>query len=470
MSTRFRTQLAARFAVTLSLAVGAVGVVAYVLLRDALDREIDASLLNVALIQAAATTDAPGGAMELHEWNLTPEEAESVRDLVRYAQVWSESGESLLRSRVLERDLPLDTGALGRAAAGEITWTEQHADGVRLRSLYYPLGRMGALHAPHVLQVAASMEQRDRTLTRVLWFIALVFVVAAAGALIGSMWLAERAVRPVHEITAQAEGIGAGTQPRRIDAYAEHAEYRDLVQVLNAMLGRLDASIEAQRRFTSDASHELRSPLTALRGELEVARRRDRSGEEYRRVLDSALEEVDRLARLVDDLLMLARADAGAAPARPRDARLATVAARVVERLAPSAHEREVELTLDAGSDTTGRFDPDLMERLLWNLVENALRYTPRGGRVAVGAHAHGDELELVVDDTGPGIPADMRTLVFDRFYRADDSRTQGPESGTGLGLSMVRSIARAHAGEATVEEAPGGGARFRVRFPRSTA
>ena len=470
MSTRFRTQLAARFAVTLSLAVGAVGVVAYVLLRDALDREIDASLLNVALIQAAATTDAPGGAMELHEWNLTPEEAESVRDLVRYAQVWSESGESLLRSRVLERDLPLDTGALGRAAAGEITWTEQHADGVRLRSLYYPLGRMGALHAPHVLQVAASMEQRDRTLTRVLWFIALVFVVAAAGALIGSWWLAQRAVRPVHEITAQAEGIGAGTQPRRIDAYAEHAEYRDLVQVLNAMLGRLDASIEAQRRFTSDASHELRSPLTALRGELEVARRRDRSGEEYRRVLDSALEEVDRLARLVDDLLMLARADAGAAPARPRDARLATVAARVVERLAPSAHEREVELTLDAGSDTTGRFDPDLMERLLWNLVENALRYTPRGGRVAVGAHAHGDELELVVDDTGPGIPADMRTLVFDRFYRADDSRTQGPESGTGLGLSMVRSIARAHAGEATVEEAPGGGARFRVRFPRSTA
>jgi signal transduction histidine kinase len=236
------------------------------------------------------------------------------------------------------------------------------------------------------------------------------------------------------------------------------------------MLGRLDASIEAQRRFTSDASHELRSPLTALRGELEVARRRDRSGEEYRRVLDSALEEVDRLARLVDDLLMLARADAGAAPARPRDARLATVAARVVERLAPSAHERGVELALDAGSDTTGRFDPDLMERLLWNLVENALRYTPRGGRVAVGAYARGEELELVVDDTGPGIPADMRTLVFDRFYRADDSRTQGPESGTGLGLSMVRSIARAHAGEATVEEAPGGGARFRVRFRRTMA
>lgn len=470
MSTRFRTQLAARFAVTLALAVGAVGVIAYVTLRAALDREIDASLLNVALIQAAATTDAPGGAMELHEWNLTPEEAGSVRDLVRYAQVWSESGASLLRSRALGGDLPLDTFALRRAAGGEITWTEHDFGDVRLRSLYYPLGRMGALHAPHVLQVAASMEPRDRTLARVLSFIILVVVVAGAGALIGSWWLAERAVRPVHEITAQAEGIGAGTHPRRIDAYAEHAEYRDLVQVLNTMLRRLDASIEAQRRFTSDASHELRSPLTALRGELEVARRRDRTGEEYRRVLDSALEEVDRLARLVDDLLMLARADAGAAPARPRDARLDAVAARVVERLGPAARARGVDLVLDAGQDTTGEFDPDLVERLVWNLVENALRFTPAGGRVAVGAHARGDRLELIVDDTGPGIPGEVRPLVFDRFYRADDSRTQGPDSGTGLGLAIVRSIARAHGGEATAEDAPGGGARFRVLFPRATA
>jgi len=307
-SFRSRLALRATIVVTVGLSVLCFGTA--FALRVLLDREVDASILSVASIQAASLADGPTGEMHFHEWDLTPEEAVSVRDLVQYAQVWDENGVSLLRSQYMAGDLPVDPEALGQASAGDLVWSRQEFDQTPVRTLFYPLARLGAAHEGHVLQVAAPLEQRNAILRRAVLFFCTLTLLMAVATYAGSWWLAGSAVRPIHAVIDQAEEIGARSLDRRIQAYAETIEYRRLVQVLNTMLDRLQAAFEAQRRFTADASHELRSPLTAMRGEIEVALRRDRTDEEYRDVLRSTLEEVARLSRTSEELLTLARSDA----------------------------------------------------------------------------------------------------------------------------------------------------------------
>lgn len=466
----FRLQLAARFALTMALGLAVIAVLGYAAMRAALDREINSTLLNLASIQAASVTESPSGAMAFHEWELTPEEAASVRDLNRYAQVWTGDGRSLVRSRQLTGDLPLDTAALAVAARGSVAWTEKRFGALPIRSVYYPLGRLGPAHEQHVLQVAAPLSARNDLLRSALAFLVALVTCAGAGTFAGAWWLAEQAIRPVHDVIDRAEAIRPGIHGR-IDAHAGTREYQRLVQVLNRMLERLEAGFEAQRRFTADASHELRSPLTALRGELELARRRERTPDEYRRVLDSALEEVERLCRVADDLLTLARSDAGVIEPRFRSADLAGEVGRTVERLRGAAEARGVALDLHAPATVPTQCDPDLLGRLVWNLVENAIKFTPAGGRVDVSLEATGEAVTLTVADTGPGIAAEHLPRLFERFYRGDAARTPGSEThGTGLGLSIVRAIAELHAGRVAAESRPGGGTLFRAILPRNPA
>jgi two-component system, OmpR family, sensor kinase len=272
----------------------------------------------------------------------------------------------------------------------------------------------------------------------------------------------------VQEIIGHAEEIGARTLGRRIVAYTDSYEYERLVQVLNTMLARIDAAFDAQQRFTADASHELRSPLTVLRGELELARRRERSPEEYQRVIDSSLEEVDRLTRVAEDLLTLARSDAGVLEARPRQTDLADQAKGVVERLATMAVEKGVRLEVNGLEAAVACVDTDLVRRLMWNLIANAIRFTPAGGHVAVTVTRDEQGVRLSVADNGPGIPESALPHIFDRFYRADEARTQGlSAAGTGLGLAIVQAIAELHGTRVTASHRAGGGARFSVVFPR---
>ena len=230
-----------------------------------------------------------------------------MRDLNRYAQIWSADGTSLVRGRYITEDLPLDPSALARAADDELVWTRGVFQGSPIRSLYYPLERLGELHNHHVLQVAAPLDARNRLLRRVGLLLLGILGTIAAATFGGAWWLAGRMVRPVDAIIDQAEGIAHGEPHRKIEAFADTWEYQRLVQVLNRMLTRLEAALETQKRFAADASHELRTPLTALRGQIEVALRRDRSPEEYVAVLDSALEESERLSRIAEDLLTLTR-------------------------------------------------------------------------------------------------------------------------------------------------------------------
>ncbi len=467
MIRSFRAQLASRFTAAMALAVFVIAVCGYLALTAVLDRQIEASLFSIASIQAAAVTDDPSGEMHLHEWDLTPEEAASLHDMNRYVQVWNDAGESLVRSGSLTRDLPLDTISLARAIEGAIAWDEDVLDGVEVRSLYYPLGRMGPAHAPHVLQVAAPLEARDRTLSLVRYFLAGTLILVTGATLLGSWWLGNRAIVPVHEIIDQTEEIGAGTLGRRIGAHADIQEYERLVRVLNTMLDRIDSSFEAQRRFTADASHELRSPLTALRGELELALRRDRPPEEYRRVIESALEETERLSDLAADLLTLARSDSGVMRPRLAELDLRELAADSIDRIRSQADAKSIAINLNAPLPTSVSCDPGLLGRLIWNLLDNAVKFTTPGGRVEVDVGSIDGTVVLDVSDTGPGIREGAESKIFERFQREDPSR--GSIEGTGLGLAIVKAIAEAHEGTVAANTRPTGGARFRVKLPQAT-
>lgn len=447
-------------------ALAAMSVVGLLWGRDFLDRQLDASLLNVASIQASALTDQPSGAMEFHEWDLTPEEAAQVRELNRYAQVWSGSGESLLRTRYITEDLPLDTAALRLAADQQLVMTEQVFQGMPIRSLYYPLERMGHLHAQHVLQVAAPLTGRNVMLRQLAWLLAGITLLSGAATFVGGWWLALRVVKPVDEITSQAEAIGAGTLGRRIQADADTQEYESLIGVLNSMLERLEKSFESQRRFTADASHELRSPLTALKGEIELALRRDREREEYRRVLESNLQEVDRMTYLAQDLLTLARSDAGVMQPRFQTVDATALSHKVLDRLRGEAGDLGVELNLHAEEPADALLDPGLFEQLLWNLVDNAVKFSPPGARVHVRLTPAHRGLRVSVEDGGPGVPERHLDQIFDRFYRVDPARTVGGGGGTGLGLAIVRAIAEAHGGTVVAGNREDSGAVFTVTFP----
>lgn len=463
MRRSFRAYLALRATGVVAVAIGAVSVVTFVSMRSAVDAELDASILGVASIQAASLTD--GGEMHFHEWELTPDEAASLQDLIRYAQVWRVDGTSLLRSRYMTEDLPVDLEMLAQAAGGRLLWREASWNGVPIRALYYPLDRFGDAHDQHVMEVAAPLVARNQLLARVgIFLLALTFLISLA-TYVGSWWVAGRAIRPVNVIIDQAESMEASSLGQRIHAYAGAREYHRLVDVLNGMLGRIEEAFRSQRRFTADASHELRSPLTAMRGELEVTLRRARGADEYKGVIESTLEEVVRLSRITEDLLLLARSDSGAITPRPTVTPIDAVVQKVVERLEGLAAEKSIRVSTKGPSGVVAQVDEGLLTQVVWNLLENGIKFTPEGGSVEVSIEESDDGVGIDVRDSGPGF-LDPRQ-AFTRFYRDDTARTPRiPTQGTGLGLAIVQAVAEAHGGRATAANAPEGGAIVRVTLP----
>jgi heavy metal sensor kinase len=266
-------------------------------------------------------------------------------------------------------------------------------------------------------------------------------------------------------MTQTARKIKVGQLHARLEKTGANDELDRLADTLNEMFGRLESAFTEMRQFTADASHELQTPLTILRGEIEVALRSKRSPDEYTDVLKSSLEEIQRISVLVEGLLLLARSDAGMLKMDRAPVDLVLVAEEVLNRLGPAAAAKAVTLTL-------GRIEPlevsgDLvhLRRLLFNLVDNAIKYTPANGTVRVTVTRSDLFAVLGVEDTGIGIPPEEQQRVFQRFYRSADARSQA-QGGSGLGLSIVKSIAEAHEGRTEVESEPGRGSVFKIYLP----
>lgn len=469
MTSSFRAKLALRIAAITLVAAAAVGALLYVSLQRILLAQLDATLVRLAQIEAAATADAAGSDVHFHEGIFLAEEGEALPDVSRFAEVWDDEGHPVIRSANLEgRDLPLAPGVLDAALGGATLVRTDDWAGEPVRSVVYPLGRIGPAHRHHVLQVSASLLPNERVLGRFLALLLATGLAVAALASAGAWVLAGHAIRPAREIAAQAARIEAGSPGERITAHADEEEFRSLVDVLNRMLERLAAAFEAERRFVADASHEIRHPLAALRARLEIALRRERSAPDYREVIRDGLEEVDRIGALAEGLLTLARADAGVLEPNLRGVDARELAARVVDRHAALAAERGVALALADGPALELDADPLLLERALSNLVHNAVKLAPTGGRVEVRivAAPDADAARIEVEDSGPGVPPDVRPRLFERFNRGDAPRRR--DGGAGLGLAITRSIARAHHGDVAYRPSPSGGSIFTLDLPRA--
>jgi two-component system OmpR family sensor kinase len=463
MLRSFRVQLAVRFALTMLALIAGIGVAATWSLRVILHRELDATLLQLAEVEVLAGASTSGPDFAFHEGVFLAGTRLPSSELTRFAELWDAEGEPVVRSANLgERDLPLPTPAMAEARRGTPGLATHEWDGARFRSLVYPLRLVGAAHGSHFLQVTAPLAPVDSVIWRFAGLAALLALLGAAAAFGGAFFFARLATRPAREITAQAQAIEAGTLSARITAHAEVVEYASLVAVLNAMLDRLDRAFALQRRFVADASHELRAPLTVLRGDLDVALRRERSAEEYRVVLERMRGEVEDMSALAANLLLLARADAGVPAASLAEVDLSDVAGRVVERAARQAEEAGVSLAAHTAT-TIVRGDPALLERAVGNLVENALTYAPRGCHVTVRCTGAEGVATVAVEDDGPGIAPEHAEHVFDRFYRADPARRR--DAGSGLGLPIARAIAEAHRGSLALAR-PRPGALFRMTLP----
>ena len=307
--------------------------------------------------------------------------------------------------------------------------------------------------------VAASLSE----VRRLLW-IAMPLLVAMAA--LGGYWLASRGLAPVGWMAAQAREITGSNLHKRLEIGDASEELAVLSASFNELLARLDQSFESMRRFVADASHELRTPLAIIRGEADVALSHERSGSEYQASLNIVLDEARRLSRLVDDLLNLARADAGHVQLRVEDFYLNDVMAECCRSVQGLAAARSILLDCRSNGDVQFRGDPGLLRRLIINLLDNAIRYTPQGGHVSAAMAADDASVRLAISDTGCGIAEDALPHVFDRFYRADKGRSR-EDGGFGLGLAIVKWIAESHGGAVALASRRGEGSTFTVTLPR---
>jgi two-component system, OmpR family, sensor kinase len=319
----------------------------------------------------------------------------------------------------------------------------------------------------YVILVAGPMERLHRQqtlLTSVLLVAAPLVVLMTSG---GFWWVASSALRPMTTMAAQAAAITVQSEAWRLEAPATHDELGQLARAFNSLLDRLLAASQMQRQFMADASHELRTPVSAIQTAAEVTLAKPaREDWEYRDALTIVNEQSARLGRIVEDMMSLARADAGGLHPVRRSVYVDDIAAECVRAIGVVAAAREVQLVASLEPDISINGDDAMLHQLMTNLLDNAVRYTTPGGRVAIIVARDGASVTVTVSDTGPGIPPSDRDRVFDRFVRLDPARSA--TSGAGLGLPIARWIAEAHGGTLVVEENLSGGCSFVARLPLS--
>lgn len=323
------------------------------------------------------------------------------------------------------------------------------------------------------VQYGRNEQHIDSTIGRLWLFIAAGVFGATLLASLAGVAIARRAMRPISSLTATARTIAETgdpsshmPQPRTDDEVGELARtLEQMLRSLDAARGEREAALKRQREFVADASHELRTPLTSILANLELLQTtlRDADQDEERAMVDSALRSSGRMSRLVGDLLLLARADAGRVAARTR-CDLAEAAGNAAAEVAPTIGERELRIENERPLPVDG--NPDELHRMVLNLLDNAVRHTPPGSAIELRLRAVGTEAVVEVADDGPGVPIEMREQIFERFVRGDGPADTAVGGGSGLGLAIVAAVAKSHGGNVDVGESERGGARFTVRLP----
>jgi len=318
---------------------------------------------------------------------------------------------------------------------------------------------------PVWIRVARSEDPLRHDLLNLFLLFSFVAPLAVLGAAVAGYVIAGRALAPLAAMAERARSISADHLSERLPIENADDELGQLARVFNDTFARLEGSFSRLKQFTADASHELRTPLTAIRSVGEVGLRESRVPEDYQEVIGSMLEEADRLARVVDTLLTLSRWESGRVKPQPETVDLRRLAATVAGHLAVLAEERGVRIDVEDGAPASVLVDPLMARQAVVNIVDNAIKFTREGGRVAIWHRAADGRQGLVVDDEGPGIPVAHRARVLERFYRIDDGRQDGP-AGAGLGLAIVQWALTANGGELSIDASELGGARMTLWLP----
>jgi two-component system, OmpR family, sensor kinase len=354
----------------------------------------------------------------------------------------------------------LPPAELKQAKTAQI-WVTRTVDGEDTRISAAPAaGRSGWVSVAGV-----SLEAYDATQSQVARGLAVGGAAFVAVAALGAYWLARAALSPVERLRRQAAAISGRGDDAVLEIPRTKDEVAALAGTMNDLLSRLRRALERERAFVTDASHELRSPLAILRGELELAARPGRSTAELAAAVRCSAEEADRLARITDDLLVLAREDAGRLDAWTRQTDLGRLIGRSVSLAATRLAEAAVTCSIDVPSGTRARVDPDRIRQAVDNLLANAVRFSPAGSVIVITGRQEGDDLRIEVRDQGPGFPDDFLPHAFERFSRPDTARSRD-DGGAGLGLAIVQAICAAHGGRAAARNLPGGGAAVTLWLP----
>lgn len=434
----------------------------YLVMSRALQDQIDRSLEEAA--KAAARS------LEEHRFGpflLLDDLAQAFPELAlldKFFQIFGPGGQVTLQSaNILTQEIPLSQTALEAALVGQATFESvRFQEEIPIRLLSYPI-RHGE-NLVNILRVGTSLRPVEEMLHRLIFVLLVASPLAVAVSMLGVWFLAGRALRPVDAITLTAQRIAAGDLTQRIQTRSK-GEIGRLASTFNDMIARLEASFRQIRQFSADASHELRTPLTIIKGETELALRKPRSPELYREVLESNLEEIDRMNRTVEELLFLSRADLGEIKVASDPVQLDSLIQEVQQQAIVLGQDRQVETTLGRVEPAQVLGDEWRLREMLLNLVDNAVKYSRQTGTVQLSLVLEGNMARLSVRDHGIGISPEEQGHIFDRFYRTDAARAHF-QKGTGLGLSICKWIAEAHHGRIQVESILGQGSCFTILLP----
>jgi heavy metal sensor kinase len=453
-----RVRLAVLFALATLALMGAGGYVFVTSLEKELETTLDTSLRTRAQALVQRAKDPQSNLQASGPTRLIQSE-----DTV--AQIIDPSGR-VIESSAEAGTRPLVSRKLQHAAQSRSRFTIVSVDRERLRALATTVRRP---EGSWTTIVASSLESGDAAVSRVIHALVIGGAIAVALAGTGGWLLAAAALHPVERMRREAAEISEHDATSRLPVPTTRDEIAALASTMNDLLARLQGALVRQRAFVADAGHELRTPLAVLRTELELAARPHRSREDLMSAIRSAADETDRLARLSDQLLFLARGDERDAVARFETEPLMPLLDHSVEAFQPVAARRNVTLTLSVENGVLARVDAADIRRAVDNLVDNALRFAPADTEVTVEGRRDGPDIVISVVDHGPGFPEDFLPHAFERFRRADDSRTR-TEGGTGLGLAIVSAVAREHGGTASASNRAGGGGVVQLRIPAASA
>jgi signal transduction histidine kinase len=453
-----RRTVAVRFSLTIFVALLLIALWAYHgtrrILREALDRNLAASAqLEAAVLASRLPIAIHPGSADVDRF---------IQRVNRFVAIRDENGDIIESNTGLAAELPLARDAFEHALTGDTVWATQEWARGTLRSYYAPTPA-GSRSQHVVTQVAASLRPLQASTREVLFLMLGTVLLGTVATAIGAGWLATTTVRPVLEITEQAQSIQPGAG-QRITAHADVEEFAGLIEVLNTVFGRLERAFEAQRRMIADAGHDLRTPLTAMRGELEIALRGDRRSEEYRAILGSVLEEVDHLTSISESLTLLARLEAGELTLSRMESDVGTIMERAVQKARTRGAGRTVDFERSP-QETSAFVDPAMLNVAVDQLLDNSIEHTPPGTRVRAAVTASLRTVTISIDDSGPGMPPERLSRLFEHFYRSDVARAR--TGAAGLGLTITAAIVHAHGGRIHADQSPLGGLRITLDIPR---